>query len=168
MKRLLFCTLMILFSFMGINAQQISRFVDNQDSTITDTQTKLMWMKYDYVTIEGYELPGGSYNKALKWVKAINKRNHAGYSDWRLPTAKELLTLCKVKETRKQYLKYFEQQEKYQEFWSSNRPSKYLATFVWMNGGCALSQDPEPVEWGKIYKFPVAIPSVRLVRNSKQ
>lgn len=168
MKRLLFCTFMILFSFMGIKAQQISRFVDNQDSTITDTQTKLMWMKYDYVTIEGYELPGGSYNKALKWVIAINKSNHAGHSDWRLPTAKEFLTLCKVKETRKQYLKYFQQQEKYQEFWSSNRPSKYLATFCLDEWWLCIITGSRTCRMGKKYKFPVAIPSVRLVRNSKQ
>lgn len=150
-----------------VNAQQPSRFVDNRDSTITDTQTKLMWMKYEYVNIEGHELPGGSYDKAMKWVKTMNKRKHAGYVDWRLPSAKELLTLCKVKETRKQYLKIFEQHEKYEDFWSSNRPGKYVATFVWMNGGCALSQDPEPAEWEKHYDFPVAIPSVRLVRNVK-
>lgn len=166
MKRILFCVTMILYSCICVNAQQRTRFVDNQDSTITDTQTKLMWMKYEYVTIEGHELPGGSFNKALMWVKMMNKRNHAGYSDWRLPSAKELLSLCKVKETRKQYLKSFVQHQNYEEFWSSNRPSKYVATFVWMNGGCAISQDPEPVEWEKKYEFPVAIPSVRLVRNS--
>lgn len=167
MKRLLFCVSVILISFNGINAQQPSRFVDNRDRTITDTQTKLMWMKYEYVNIEGHELPGGSYDKAMKWVKTMNKRKHAGYADWRLPSAKELLTLCKVKETRRQYLKIFEQHEKYVEFWSSNRPGKYVATFVWMSGGSAVSQDPEPAEWAKHYAFPVAIPSVRLVRNVK-
>lgn len=167
MKRRLFWIMSLFACAFVATAQHPTRFVDNQDSTITDTQTKLMWMKYEYVNIEGHELPGGSYDKALKWVKTMNKRKHAGYSDWRLPSAKELLTLCKVKETRKQYLKVFEQHEKYDEFWSSNRPGKYVATFVWTNGGCAVSQDPEPAEWAKQYAFPVAIPSVRLVRNVK-
>ena len=167
MKRKLIWIMALFACAIVVNAQQPSRFVDNRDSTITDTQTKLMWMKYEYVNIEGHELPGGSYDKALKWVKTMNKRKHAGYADWRLPSAKELLTLCKVKETRRQYLKIFEQHEKYDEFWSSNRPGKYVATFVWTNGGCAVSQDPEPAEWAKQYAFPVAIPSVRLVRNVK-
>ena len=45
---------MILFSFISINAQQPSHFVDNRDSTITDTQTKLMWMKYEYDAYQDY------------------------------------------------------------------------------------------------------------------
>lgn len=167
MKRKLIWIITLFACTIVTHAQQPTRFADNQDSTITDIQTKLMWMKYEYVNIEGHELPGGSYDKALKWVKTMNKRNHAGYSDWRLPSAKELLSLCKTKETRKKYLKIFEQHEKYEEFWSINKPGKYVATFVWMNGGCAVSQDPEPSEWAKHYAFPVAIPSVRLVRNVK-
>lgn len=57
-----------------------SAFVDNGDGTITDRATGLMWMKTD-------SGKGMNWRSALQYAENLN---YAGYSDWRLPNAKEL------------------------------------------------------------------------------
>jgi hypothetical protein len=61
----------------------INRFVDNGDGTVTDVATGLMWMKAD--SEEGMDWPA-----ALEYSEDLEL---AGYSDWRLPNAKELQSL---------------------------------------------------------------------------
>jgi len=67
--------------FYGINS-----FADNGDSTITDSATGLMWAKND-------SRSGMDWQTALAWVQSKNTSNYLGYSDWRLPTAKELQSI---------------------------------------------------------------------------
>lgn len=58
-------------------------FVDNQDQTITDRATGLMWMKIDS-------------GRAMSWQEALQYAENlefAGYNDWRLPDAKELQSI---------------------------------------------------------------------------
>ena len=58
------------------------RFTDNQDGTITDTETGLMWQQ---------ETMG-----EMNWDNAIlacSELDLAGHKDWRLPTIKELLSI---------------------------------------------------------------------------
>mgnify|MGYP003648745510 CR=1 FL=1 len=58
------------------------RFTDNQDGTITDTETGLMWQQ-------------GTMEKK-DWDHAIlacSELNLAGHKDWRLPTIKELFSI---------------------------------------------------------------------------
>lgn len=57
-----------------------NKFVDNGDGTITDQATGLMWMKAD-------SAKGMNWQQALSYAENLE---HAGYSDWRLPNAKEL------------------------------------------------------------------------------
>lgn len=60
-----------------------NRFVDNKDNTITDKATGLMWSKYDS-------------GRGMDWKSALacaEKTKLAGYSDWRLPNAKELQSI---------------------------------------------------------------------------
>lgn len=63
------------------------RFVDNQDGTVTDRATGLMWLqngwKFDFVT-------------AVPWFDAMEKLKnfrHGNYTDWRLPTNAEWQSL---------------------------------------------------------------------------
>ncbi len=69
-------------------------FTDNDDDTITDVATGLMWMKKDsgsYASEAG-TLGDGS----VDWQEALNFCNDlslAGHSDWHLPNAKELQSL---------------------------------------------------------------------------
>ena len=64
----------------GNTSYGINKFVDNGNLTITDQATGLMWMKADNGT-------------AVEWQTALSYAEGvtiAGYSDWRLPNAKEL------------------------------------------------------------------------------
>ena len=74
----------------SLRAQAEDRFVDNRDGTITDRQTKLMWIK------NGWRL---DFVSAVTWWDAREKCNsfrHGGYTNWRLPTIKEWQTLIDV------------------------------------------------------------------------
>ena len=57
-----------------------NQFVDNGDGTISDLATRLMWQKADDGTARDWK-------SALEYSE---KLEFAGYSDWRLPNAKEL------------------------------------------------------------------------------
>jgi len=62
------------------NVYGINDFVDNDNKTITDNATGLMWSKIDS-------------KKGLNWKSALSYAENselAGYSDWRLPNVKEL------------------------------------------------------------------------------
>ena len=61
----------------------VNNFTDNDDGTITDNATKLMWSESDSGA-------GLNWQDALAWVQQKNDENHLGHDDWRLPHAKEL------------------------------------------------------------------------------
>jgi Protein of unknown function (DUF1566) len=72
-------------------------FIDNNDGTVTDTKTGLMWQKDD---------DGQSRHpyEARQYPRSLEL---AGYSDWRLPSEEELLSLWEnagaAKEVRERY-----------------------------------------------------------------
>ena len=62
---------------------EVMRFTDNDDSTITDNITGLIWQKYPT-------------RDTLTWEQALayaNSCRYAGLSDWRLPNIKELSSI---------------------------------------------------------------------------
>jgi len=72
----------------------VNTFIDNGDGTVTDNSTGLMWSRDD----SGDETDPGPHSgmnwlEALAWVQQKNAENHLGYSDWRLPDAKEMQNL---------------------------------------------------------------------------
>lgn len=67
-------------------------FKDNQDGTISDEATGLMWMTAD----SGHFKVGDVNNGTLNWEDALawcENLTFAGHSDWRLPNAKELQSI---------------------------------------------------------------------------
>ena len=67
----------------GNTSYGINDFQDNNDGTITDNATGLMWTKDDN-------------GEGLNWAEALDyayNATTAGYSDWRLPNAKELQSI---------------------------------------------------------------------------
>lgn len=75
-----------------------SRFIDNQDGTVTDTRTKLMWQKC-IDGRSGSDCSGGtenfySWSAALQQAETLNNTSGiANYTDWRLPNIKELFSI---------------------------------------------------------------------------
>ncbi|MFC1893897.1 DUF1566 domain-containing protein [Chloroflexota bacterium] len=67
-------------------------FLDNEDGTVTDSATGLMWMRVDSGTFNVGDDGRGELNweHALAWAENLE---YAGYSDWRLPDAKELQSI---------------------------------------------------------------------------
>jgi hypothetical protein len=67
-------------------------FKDNGDGTIIDAATGLMWMQIDSAVLNAGQNGDGQLNwaQALEWAENLV---YAGYSDWRLPNAKELQSI---------------------------------------------------------------------------
>ena len=60
-----------------------NNFKDNNDGTVSDLATNLVWQKSD-------SKKPMNWQDALKWAQQKNKEKYLGFSDWRLPNAKEL------------------------------------------------------------------------------
>jgi len=63
----------------------VNSFVNNNDGTVTDKATGLMWQKSGSSRL--------SNRRAKEYIKQLNRQRLAGYSDWRMPTVEELASL---------------------------------------------------------------------------
>ncbi len=70
----------------GNTSYGINNFTDNNDGTVTDRATGLMWSQDDNGA-------GVNWEEALSWVEQKNAENYLGYGDWRLPNAKEMQSI---------------------------------------------------------------------------
>ncbi|MBF0538559.1 MAG: DUF1566 domain-containing protein [Nitrospirae bacterium] len=70
------------------------RFKNNSNGTVTDNLTGLMWTK-DASVPRAVSCTGDvkNWQGALEYVKCLNTGSYLGYSDWRLPNRKEMLSL---------------------------------------------------------------------------
>ena len=66
-----------------------------KDLSWTDPSTKLMWYRHGYRSYRN--LYGGiqpaSWKGVNEWIRNINFKQVGGFSDWRLPSAKEYATI---------------------------------------------------------------------------
>ncbi len=75
-----------------------SRFEDGNDGTVTDKQSKLMWMRcavgqnWNQNTCAG-QSSSLSWTDGVKAAEAVNKSGKFFYSDWRLPQLPELASI---------------------------------------------------------------------------
>jgi len=76
------------FFELGRNTQGsfVNDFVDNNDGTVTDKATGLMWQKSG--SLERLDNSGAS-----DFIQQLNSKNFVGYYDWRMPTIEELASL---------------------------------------------------------------------------
>lgn len=77
------------------------RFIDNQDGTILDTNTLLMWEKCSYGQA-GNECSEGNairfdWKQSLNISPEANNKFFLGFNDWRLPNIKELLSITNLR-----------------------------------------------------------------------
>ncbi len=91
--------LITLFLLLGILSSSVyaipvesgdNRYLDNNDGTITDTKTGLMWVKKDSYLHSGHWL---NWHEVHDYVRQLNDEGFAQHSDWQLPTREELKTL---------------------------------------------------------------------------
>ena len=69
------------------------RFRDNQNETITDTLTGLMWQEsYAYPETGNYL----SWYEANEYIEKLNADKLGGHSDWRLPSRLEIQSLYEI------------------------------------------------------------------------
>ena len=67
----------------------MSRFIDNGNDTVSDTQTELTWFKKDSRQVLGKWI---HLEKAMKFAEEQNAANFGGFKDWRIPKLEDIKT----------------------------------------------------------------------------
>ncbi|MEE9497789.1 MAG: DUF1566 domain-containing protein [Nitrospinaceae bacterium] len=135
------------------------RFTDNNDDTITDNLTGLMWAKEDSWQMEARWL---SWDEAREYTHNMAYQQLAGYNDWRLPEKEEMLILVDPDHSI---------QDKYGKDMKMNPvfPNGPLAT-VWTADGIGSDGYIVNFTTGKadtLYKSKSGRMAVRAVRGTK-
>lgn len=120
------------------NVYGVNDFVDNNDGTITDKATGLMWQKVD---------DGNTYN----WVDALKYAKNsalANYNDWRLPNTKELQSIVDYDKKTFPAIdeNYFECTNPDSWFWTSTTQGDFKYTACYIAFGKAYSKDNSKVK----------------------
>lgn len=115
------------------NVYGVNDFVDNNDGTITDKATGLMWQKTD---------DGNTYNweEALEYAKNSDLAN---YTDWRLPNTKELQSIVDYDKKTIPAIdeSYFVCTNPDSWFWTSTTQGDFKYTACYIAFGKAYSKD---------------------------
>ena len=111
----------------------VNDFVNNNDGTVTDNATGLMWQQED---------DGNTYNWQEALTYATNSEE-AGYTDWRLPNTKELQSIVDYdKETFPAIDEtYFSCTNDDSWFWSGTTQGDFKYTACYIAFGKAYSKD---------------------------
>ncbi len=72
------------------------RFQDNQNGTVTDLETKLIWVQLDSYQIHKQWI---NWHKAQDYIRELNETQFGAAANWRLPTRKELAGLFDEKQS---------------------------------------------------------------------
>ena len=117
--------------------------VEFTDETALDKKTRIMWTKD--VNIAKKEM---NWQEANDYIKRLNKKKYAGYSDWQLPRSEEFATLLNFVSneggngTREDYAKFlnmigFKNVRSIFNYWSTSTISygKGVASIVDIWGG---------------------------------
>ena len=65
----------------------MSRFTDNGDGSILDSETGLIWAKEDSWPVAQDWL---NFQESLQFVDDMNKKDYLGFHDWRIPEREEI------------------------------------------------------------------------------
>lgn len=119
-----------------------NRFTVNNNGTVSDTKTGLMWKKCSEGQ-SGTDCSGGSaatytWQLALQQAQTVNNGGgFAGYSDWRVPNVKELLTIVEEQCVQPSINLTVFPNTPSNVFWSSSPDANYssFAWFVYFGSG---------------------------------
>jgi len=70
----------------GVSIGSAQQLKNNNDGTVTDLNTGLMWRQ----TAESSKM---DWEEALSYIVSLNQQSFAGYADWRLPNRNELQSI---------------------------------------------------------------------------
>ena len=137
-RLLVFLTIFIFFALCSYS--HADRFQHNNDGTVTDTETGLMWQ------LRGPQTP-------MNWEIAKQYCNNlilAGYSDWRLPSYDEIGPLKDYfyKETSA-YMNYFPDTKEYFYWGDASAALNGAFPHLFAKGRGGVSIDPR--KWNKYY-----------------
>lgn len=94
---ILACALILTITAYAENKEHIeaARFIDNNDGTVTDVSTGLMWTKNANISGEA-----SNWYVAVSFIKKMNKgKGTYGYTDWRMPDIKEMQSIIETRKT---------------------------------------------------------------------
>ncbi len=75
-----------------------SRYIDNGNGTITDTQTHLMWKKNDsFLDTKKWK----NWFTGHEYMQIVNLEKFGGFEDWRFPYEDEAYSLFELDKTNK-------------------------------------------------------------------
>ncbi|MBC8284520.1 MAG: DUF1566 domain-containing protein [Nitrospinae bacterium] len=133
------------------------RFIDNQDGTMTDSATGMLWMKEDAWQKEAKWY---TWDEAKELANDINDIKLGGFQDWRLPLEDEIKSLYDEEAINQD--KYGKEMHLWPAF-----PSGGLST-VWLKsetGHEGTLFDFKNGEFRPLYKSKSGRMTVRLVRG---
>ena len=96
-------------------------YIDNGDGTVTDTSTGLMWQQAGFSNTQTWE-------QALAYCEGLNL---GGYTDWRLPTSKELQSLVDYSRYSLAINETYFPNEVASWYWSSTTYADYT-NYAWL------------------------------------
>jgi hypothetical protein len=138
-----------------------SRFTVNNNGTLSDSKTGLMWKKCSEGQSGTDCSVGGAaaytWQLALQQAQTVNNGGgFAGYSDWRVPNVKELLSIVEEQCVEPSINLTVFPNAPSNRFWSSSPYAgySYYAWFVYFDYGYSVSNNSK----GNYYEY------VRLVR----
>jgi len=110
-------------------------FVNNEDGTVTDLKTGLMWMRSYDIRENALELK--------QYMDQLNQKRFAGHADWRIPTLNEIASIVEQKPGgkldggRQSHLDVIFDVKKYCWYlWSADRnPEGYLMVYIGEKAG---------------------------------
>ncbi|MFQ3247175.1 MAG: hypothetical protein ACI9SP_003830 [Arenicella sp.] len=73
-----------------------NKFIDNNDGTVTDIRTELMWTKCAIGQNINTCAGGGNNYTWASALQAGSVIDSAGYDDWRVPNVRELMTILEL------------------------------------------------------------------------
>ena len=82
----------------GKSSLQVTRFRDNGDGSVTDVDSKLMWMRcsvgQSWVNAQCTgQVTAFNWPDAVREANQINRNGDAFFNDWRLPSLRDLATI---------------------------------------------------------------------------
>jgi hypothetical protein len=122
-----------------------SAYIDHGNGTVSDLRTGLMWKKC-VEGLSGTSCQTGAWVESFTWSQALARAEEstfAGYSDWRLPSVKELSSLVETCKWTAINTNFFHQPWHF-EAWSSSPSASGGGTWtVFFNhGGTGLRARP--------------------------